>query len=110
MLKGRRPLFFLAFVTRFKFVQHRGHETFGKFTPPSLSMTVKAFDLFLHVFKYSFTDGARKPRRSQNPTNGAGFQTGILMTGLKDAPSRAPRQSERRSLLVQCHKSCLNKS
>src|SRR5215472_13712626 len=94
----------------FKFVPQRDHETFGKFTPPPLSMTIMAFDLFPHVFKYSLTGGARKPRRSQNPTNGAGFQTGTLMIGLKDAPSCTPRQSERRNLLVKCHKSSFNKS
>ena len=81
-------------------VPRRGFETFGKFASSSLSVAITAFDLFLHVFKYSLTDGARKPRRPQNPTNGAGFQTGTLMTGLKNAPSRARRQSERRSLLI----------
>src|SRR5215472_971503 len=94
----------------FKFVPQRDHETFGKFTPPPLSMTIMAFDLFPHVFKYSLTDAARKPRRSQDPTNGAGFQTGTLMIGLKDAPSCTPRHSERRNLLVKCHKSSFNKS
>jgi hypothetical protein len=91
-------------------VPRPGFETFGEFASSSLSVAIKAFDLFLHVFKYSLTDAARKPRRPQNPTNGAGFQTGTLMTGLKNAPSRAPRHSERRSLLVQCDKSCFNKS
>src|SRR5215472_17405369 len=95
-----RYLAHAAWLARFKFVPQRGHETFGKFAPPSLSMTIMAFDLFPHVFKYSLTDAAGKPRRSQNPNNGVGFQTGTLMIGHKDAPSRAPRQTERRSLLV----------
>src|SRR5215472_4284428 len=99
-----------AWLAQLKLVPQGGHETYAKFAPPSLGMTIKAFDLFPHVFKYTLTDAARKPRRSQNPTNGAGFQTGTLMIGPKDAPSCTPRQSERRNLLVKCHKSSFNKS
>jgi hypothetical protein len=53
---------------QFKFVPQRRHETFRKFTPPSLGVAIKAFDLFPRVFKYSLTDAAGK----QNPANGAG--------------------------------------
>ena len=94
----------------FKFVPERGHETFGKFASPSFGVAIKAFEFFLYVFKHSLTGGAGKLWRPQNATDCAGFQTGTLMTGLKDAPSRTSRQSERRSLLVQFHKSCFNKS
>src|SRR5215472_10127311 len=95
---------------RFKFILQRGHKTFGKFAPPSLGVAIEPHDLFLDVFHQSLPDQPRKLRRSPNANNGARRQTGAFMCGVEDAPRRAPRQSERRSLLLQCHKPCFNKS
>src|SRR5262249_58892723 len=69
-------------------VARRGFETFGKFASSSLSVAITAFDLFLQVFKYSLTDAPRKPRRPQNPTDVAGFQTGTLNAGPKNVECR----------------------
>ena len=44
---------------QFKFVPQCRHETFGKFAPSFVGVPIKAFDLFLYVFKHSLTDGAR---------------------------------------------------
>src|SRR5215469_11409616 len=104
------PALFSSPPTSEAISRDRCHQTFGKFAPPSRRVAIEAFDLFLRVFQHFLLDGAKKPWRLQNPADGAGFETGTSVLWVKDAPSRTPRQSERRSLLAQCHKSCVSKS
>src|SRR5215469_974643 len=104
------PALFSSPPTSEAISRERCHQTFGKFAPTSRRMAIEAFDLFLRVFQHFLLDGAKKSWRTQNPADGAGFQTGTPVLWVKDGPSRTPRQSERRSLLVQCHKSCFRKS